>query len=130
MRAVPDERNERERIGDVDEQERACGGLGQDAGERRAEGVPGEENQRGEDDCGDGVLRAKEGREEKEGDGEEGPPEGDGVAAGGGELAELQACKHGDQRGEEGDHPELAEEEEHAYEDDEDDCGKDSLHAF
>ena len=34
--AVPDERDQRERVGDVDEQEQACGGLLQDARERRA----------------------------------------------------------------------------------------------
>ena len=94
------------------------------------EGVPGEEQQRGEDDRGDGVLRALERREKKEGDGEEGPPEGDGVAAGGGELAELERGQRGDQGGEEGDHPELAEEDEQADEDDQDDGGEDSLHAF
>src|SRR5580658_148831 len=128
--AVPDERDERERVGDVDEQKQACGGLGQDAGERRAEGVPGEEQQRGEDDGGDGVLRTKEGREEKEGDREEGPPERNGVAAGGGELAELERREHGDQRSEEGNHPELAEEDEQANQNNEDDCGEDALHAF
>src|SRR5581483_1400956 len=99
--ADPDDRNQGERKGDVDEQQQAGGGLLQDAGERRSEGIPGEQQQRGEDDCGDGVLRTLKCCEEEEGDGEEGPTEGDGVSSGGGELAELQGGEGGDQGGEE-----------------------------
>ena len=40
---LPEERDEGERVGDVDEAEEACGGFGKDLDEGSAEAVPGKE---------------------------------------------------------------------------------------
>ncbi len=115
----PEEGNEGEGVGDPDEAEETLGGVGQNLVEGRAEAVPGEEGEgKGAEDGELGFDgEVGEGDDEGEGGGEGHPPERDakggsvGAGADGGELEVLVGGELGDEGGEEGDHPELAEEE-------------------
>ncbi len=132
----PEEGNEGERVGDVDETEEPLGCVGKDLVEGGAEAVPGEE------DKGDGAEDGKlgfdwevgQGDDEGEGGADGHPPDGDAefgvvrLGTDGGELEVLVGSQLGDDGGEEGDHPELAEEDEGEDGEDEDDRSEDAFH--
>ncbi len=135
---LPHERDEGKRVGDVNEPEEALRGVGQDLDEGSAEAVPGKER---ESECAEnGELRLNgevgQGDDEGEGGAESHPPSGDAKAgvidgrADGGELEVLKGGELGNESGGEGDHPELAEEDEGKDEEDEDESGKDAFHVL
>ena len=132
----PEKWNQREGIGDVDEAEETLGGVGQHLGEGRAEAVPGEEREGEGAEDGELGFDGEVGQSDDEGQGgaEGHPPDWDaelgamGMGADGGELEVLVGGQFGDDGGEEGDHPELAEEDEGEDGEDEDCGGEDSFH--
>ena len=133
---LPEQGNEGEGIGDVDEAEDALCGIGQHLNERGAEAVPGEEGERKRAEDGELRFDGKVGQGDDEGErgGEGHPPEGDaelgavGLRADGGELEILVGGELGDDGRDEGNHPELAEEDEREDGGDEDDGSEDSFH--
>ena len=132
----PEKGDEGEGVGDPDKAEDAFCSVGQDLGEGRAEAVPGEESER--EGAEDGKLgfdgEIGQGDDEGEGGAEGHPPERDaelasvGFGADGGQLDVLVGGELGDDGCSEGDHPELAEEDEREDGEDEDDGGEDSFH--
>ena len=88
---LPEERDESERISDIDETEEALRGVGKDLDERGAEAVPGEERE-GEG-AEDGELgfdgEVGEGYDERESRAEGHPPDGDA------ELEAVGFCAYG-----------------------------------
>ncbi len=132
----PEKGNQRERVGDVDEAEEALRGVGEDLDEGGAEAVPGEEREGEGAEDGELVFDGEVGQGDDEGEGgsEGHPPDGDaefrvvGFGADRGELEILVGGELGDDGGEEGDHPELAKEDEGEDDEDEDCGGEDSFH--
>ncbi len=133
---LPEEGNEGEGVGDVDEAEESLRRVGEDLIEGRTKAVPGKEyeGEAAEDrELGfDGEVG--KGDDEGQGSTEGHPPDGDaeldamGVRADGGQLEVLVGGQLGDDGGEESDHPELAEEDEGEDGEDEDCGGEDSFH--
>jgi hypothetical protein len=109
----PEERDEREGVGDPDEAEEALGGVRKDLDKRREESIPGEERE------GEGAEDGKLGFEGEVGQGDdegqhgaEGhPPDGDsesgsmGLGTDGGQPQIFVGGELGDDGGEERDHP-------------------------
>ena len=133
---LPEERNEGEGVGDVDEAEESLRGVGEDLNEGGAEAVPGKEHEGKGAEDGELGFDGKVGQGDDEGEGgaEGHPPDGDaelgavGFGADGGQLEVLVGGQFGDDGGEERDHPELAEEDEGEDGEDEDCGGEDSFH--
>ncbi len=123
-----DERQQRERVDDVDEREEAEGRVQQHAVERRAEAGPGHQDEGHQGEHGQLELRQLEGEEEDERGGGEQPPERniDGLFVR--QVAVLIRCQPGDEGSEDGDHPQLAVEDERDDSGDQDDGGNNSFH--
>jgi hypothetical protein len=132
----PEKGNQGERVGDVDEAEEALRGVWENLDEGGAEAVPGEEREsEGAEDRELGFdWKVRESDDEGQGGAEGHPPDRDaefgivGFGSNCGELEVFVGGELGDDGGEEGDHPQLAEEDEGEDDEDEDRSGEDSFH--
>ena len=124
----PDERQQGERVDDVEEREKAERGIEQDTLERGAEGGPEEQDEGEERQDGEFEVGELDGEEEEEGGGGEQPPERDVDGLLVGEGAVLPCGERGDDGGEDGEEPERAVEDDGHDDGDKDDGGKDAFH--
>lgn len=133
---LPEEGDEGERISNPNEAEEALRGVWQDLDGGGAEAIPGEEREGEEADDGklgvDGEAGQGDGEDGGRGDNHPGPRDAEagvmGLGADLGQREELKGGELGDEQRGDGDHPELAKEDEGEDGKDEDEGGEDAFH--